>query len=167
MKTETVTLLDDTKQVVNEITYGDWLTTRNEGNDFDNDVALIRACTGLAVDAIDSLKVPDYNELRRSAIKLNNPSQELKAGASVITLSKPVFTIMGDTTALINITMPLVKVSRELSRITDHTARMSYMIKSTTGIADLNSLPMSDYSLLADCVPDFFAQGAAFFRASK
>lgn len=152
---------------VNEITYGTWATTRNEADDFSNDVALIRACTGLAVDHINEMDAPDYNELRRLAVRLNNPQREIKAGETTIKLKSPVTTIMGIKSDTVLITMPKVKVSRELAKLVEHGERMNYMIKAVTGIADLDALHMSDYSLLVLHVPDFFTQGAAYFLAVK
>lgn len=169
LKTTAVKLMDGGEITVKEITYGEWSKTRNESTDFDNDVALIRACTGLSVDIIDNYLMPDFKDLLRAAMDLNDPDPAvtIKYGQTDIPLTSPIMTIMGDTITTAIITMPKVKAGRELDKIKDPAARINYMITATTGITNLNSMRMSDYSLLTIAVPDFFTQGAAFFRAVK
>lgn len=162
------TLLDGSTITVHEITYGQWLESLVAGGtDFDNEVTLVAACTNIPHEMIDEYLAPDFKTLKTLAIKLNNPQKSLPKGATQVTLSKPVITIMGDHQDTITITMPKVKASRELSLITDSTKRFEYMIKAATGIADLHSMPMSDYSLLVEHIPDFFEQGADYFTPDK
>ena len=167
MRTEQIKLSDDKTITVREITRGHWKTTRNESTEFDNEVALIRACTGLEVEAIDELNVPDYNDLKRCAFRLNNPTYEPKAGTAEITVKHAVINMMGERVTLVKINMPKVRAARELSLLTGSDIRVEYMIKATTGLADLDSMPMSDYSLFVLSVPDFFAQGAVYFQQAK
>ena len=167
MREQVVILLDDSEQVVKEITYGQWVATREAVGDFDNDVALVVACTGLPAVDVDQMNTPDFNELLNVAESLNNATTTNKAGASQVPLSYAALTVMGDTVTTAVITMPKVIHSRELAKLTDPYHRMEYMIKTTTGFIDLISMPMSDYSLLVDAVPDFFGQGVGFFRKAK
>lgn len=160
-----VPLLDDKNVEVKEITYGEWETTRNEGNHFDNDVALVRACTGISVDDLEEMDAPDFNELKRACIKINNPVIELEAGETIIPLSEPIILLTGTKSKDIVISMPKVKHCRQLDKISEASERINYMIKAATGIIDLRTMRMSDYSLLVTAVPSFFIQGAAFFRA--
>ena len=169
LRTETVKLMDGSEIVVKEITYCQWDETRNESTDFDNDVALIRACTGLSVDILNDYLMPDFKDLLRKAMDLNDPdpSTTVKYGQTEIPLMSPATTVMGETITTATITMPKVKAGRELDKIKEPSARVNYMITATTGITNLSNMRMSDYSLLTIAVPDFFTQGAAFFRAVK
>lgn len=167
MNSINIKLMNGTDLQVNEITYGQWKETRANLDEFDNEIALAVACTGLKPDYIEDMSTPDYNEIKKACIKINNPTQDLKVGADTVTLSREVITIMGESTSTIKINMPKVRTSRELAKLEDPVLRMEFMIKSITSIADVLSMPMSDYALLASHVPNFFAQGAAFFQRNK
>lgn len=171
LKSQTVILLNGSTQKVNEITYGEYIDTRNKDGEFDNKIALIMACTGLTHEQINTLDMPEINDLYSASVTLNDPTNDeaaqLTAGQTVITLKSPVSTILGDKSNTVKIAMPSVSMGRELDKIKNHSLRVEYMIKATTKITDLYSMRMSDYTLLVLAVPDFFAQGVAFFRANK
>ena len=167
MKTKEATLLNGRKILVSEITYGKYKETRESSDDFDNDFALALACSGLSVEELEDLDTPDFNEILISATSVNDPDTIPKIGETSIPLSKPVVTIMGEEVDTAEISMPKVKHSRELAKLKGGFKRTEYMIQSATGITDLDSMPMSDYSVLVIAVPDFFVKGAAFFQKHK
>lgn len=167
MKTKEVTLLNGDKVTVSEITYAQYKKTRESDDSFDNEFAFVLACSGLTCEQLESLDTPDFNELLIAATTLNDPEKIPPIGATSIPLSSPVMSVMGELVDVANISMPKVKHSRELSKLKDNFRRMEYMIQATTGIADLDSMAMSDYSALVLAVPDFFVKGAAFFQRHK
>ncbi|EGR0199580.1 hypothetical protein ACXIVC_21885 [Vibrio parahaemolyticus] len=167
MKTKEVPLLDGRKVVVSEITYGVYKETRESSDEFDNDFALVLACSSLTLEELEELDTPDFNELLIAATSLNDPETIPTVGQDTVPLSQPALTLMGEKVETVNISMPKVKHSRELSKLKQGFSRIEYMIKSTTGLADLDSMPMSDYSVLVIAVPDFFVKGAAFFQKHK
>lgn len=167
MKTENLTLLSGESVLVSEITYGEYKATRESSDDFDNDVALVSACTGLSAEALDDVDAPDFNELLDACVRLNDPEAPPAIGTDSVELSKPVMLITGEESDVVSISMPKVKHSRELAKLKDGFKRVEYMIQATTGIQDLEGMPMGDYAVLVVAVPDFFVKGAGYFQKFK
>lgn len=167
MKIEQVKMLDGSTVEVKEITYGEWKTTRKESDEFDNKVALIRACTGLTVAQMEDLDVPEFNDLYRAANKVNSPEVEPKTGTSIIETRYPVINVMGESVTTVTISMPKLTAARDLSKLTDPDKRVEFMVKATTDLADLDGMMMCDYSLFVMAVPDFFALGVGYFQRNK
>lgn len=166
MKYELVKLIDGSEIKVNEITYGEYLDVRSKDNDYDNNVALVIACTGLSVERIESMFKPDFNSLLDAVEYINASNDSFDILTLSLTLTKPVFNYMGESLSVVTLKYPSVTTGRELSKIpvNQPVDRVNYIIKSITGITDLRSLSMSDFSLLAFVCPDFFVFGVNYFR---
>ncbi|CAG9001765.1 MAG: hypothetical protein CENE_03792 [Candidatus Celerinatantimonas neptuna] len=140
--------------------------------EFEQYKALILAMTDLNEADFDELTAPDFLQLRQDLRKFTlTPSDELQhkpldGQTFKFDLLFPFTNELGETISHIVFTVPKVKHSEALAKLSDDKARENFMFQVVTGLtkADVEQMAMNDFLAIKGQVGAFFTLAGDYFH---